>query len=94
MKYGIIGGVVIWAFILFGISQCNAAEFYFELAIGITDDLAGQPEVNLPGPLGKFVLGIEAQNGWSVEYEHISSFQLAEEGDGLTVWWFNKRVYF
>lgn len=36
MKYGIIGGTVFWAIILFGISQCNAAEFYFELGIGIS----------------------------------------------------------
>ena len=71
-----------------------SADIYFELGIGIIDDLAGQPEVNLPGPLGKFVLGIEAQNGWSLEYEHISSLQLAEEGDGLNALWFSKHVYF
>ena len=94
MKYGIIGGLVCWAIIIFGISQCNAAEFYFELGIGITDDHAGQPEINLPGPLGKFVFGIEAKNGWAVEYEHISSLQLAEEGDGLNAIWFMKKVYF
>ena len=35
MKYGIIGGLVIWAVILFGISQCEAAGyFYAKIGVG------------------------------------------------------------
>ena len=96
MKRGIVYGVVCWAVILFGISQCEAAEFYFELGIGVpaSDEAAMLPEINLPGPLGKFVLGVEAQKGWSVEYEHISSIPYRETGKGLNVLWFTKRVYF
>jgi len=80
-------------YLLLLLSFSVQADAYFELAIGV-NTTNGLPEVNLPAPLGKFVLGWEAQDNWSVEYEHISSIQLAEEGKGLNVIWFNKRVYF
>lgn len=74
----------------------SAAEFYFELGIGV--DLYPQteqlPEVNLQSPLGKYVIGVEAQNNWSVEFEHISSIPQKEVGRSINVLWFNKRGYF
>jgi len=72
------------------------ADVYFELGVGtiISTQEEMLPEIDLQGPLGKFVFGIEAKNGWSVEYEHISSIPDDEEGKGLNVMWFSKRVYF
>lgn len=70
------------------------ADWYFELGFGLTKMETGQPEVNLPSPLAKGVIGIEAQNGWVLELEHISSTQKAEKGSGLNVLWATKRIYF
>lgn len=70
------------------------AGWYFEIAIGVQSRDAALPEVNLPGPLGKFVFGVEAQHGWAVEIEHISSIPDREQGMGLNALWFVKRVYF
>lgn len=73
----------------------QAADWYFEIAIGVKpDNEMGMPEVNLPGPLGKFVIGVEAQNNWAIEFEHISSLPYQEQGKGLNALWFIKRVYF
>ena len=83
-------------FILFIVPQSVFAQFYFELAVGV--DIYPQteqmPEVNLQSPLGKYALGFEAQNNWSVEFEHISSIPQQEEGRSINVIWFTKRVNF
>lgn len=90
MKYLIIFTV------LFLFSVPAQSDFYFELGIGVdiypqTEQL---PEVNLQSPLGKYILGFEAQHNWSVEFEHISSIPQKEEGRSINVLWFTKRVHF
>lgn len=80
--------------IVVALSAPAQAGWYFELAVGVHHNRAAQPEIDLPGPLGKIVFGVEAQNGWAVEFEHVSSIPEDESGLGLNTLWFVKRVYF
>ena len=68
--------------------------WYVEIAAGLTKLETTQPEVNLPSPLIKGVVGIEDANGWHLEFEHISSIPRLERGSGLNVLWIGKRVHF
>lgn len=70
------------------------AGWYFELAVGLHDADASLPEVDLPGPLGRVVFGLQAQDNFAIEIEHVSSVPAQEQGSGLNTLWFVKRVYF
>ena len=69
------------------------AQFYVEAGVGMTDEINSQPEIFLTNPLGKFTIGYYSEYNWSVEFEHISSIQLDEEGTGLNTFWITKRVW-
>ena len=71
-----------------------AAEFYADIAVGLTRAEWALPEVDLPSPLIRGAVGVEGQYGWALELEHISSIQKAEQGTGLNVLWVRKRIRF
>ena len=73
--------------------QVNAG-WFFELGIGLTKNEWSRPEVDLQSPLGRAVIGVEAEHGWRMQFEHTSSIPQDETGNGLNGIWFIKRVDF
>lgn len=63
--------------------------FFAEAAVGMYDQEAGAPEVQMSNPLVAFAAGYETRYDWIVEVKRESSLR----DGGITALWFAKRLY-